>query len=124
MERCVERFRRLLTQAEMKLFIIFLPNLSIRSLNQKIIKDIEEINIQLHQKTTNFRLLCIFHIIDICDSYGFCHKDTIDFLELHTTSSTNGTNFTRLRDDQYFCNIIMNYYSFDLIDIRESFINE
>jgi len=47
-------------------------------------------------------------------------KIDIDFLELHTLSSSNGVNFTNTNDNDYLNNIINTTYNFNL----ETFTDE
>jgi hypothetical protein len=111
--RCVNRFKQLLQYEESKLFIIILTNRQNVDENQK--NDIINFNNKFSKYTKNYRLLVIYHIKNKQNNHHiFTHNDNIDFLELHTLSSSNGKNFTNKNDNDYLNNIINTTYKFNI----------
>lgn len=59
--------------------------------------------------------MVIFYIKNKQDNkHIFTHIDNIDFLELHTVSSSDGANFTNNHDNDYLNNIINKTYNFNI----------
>ena len=114
--RCVDRFKQLLQYEEHKLFIMIFVNMEIIEENQK--NDIIYFNNKLSTYTKNYTLLVIYNIINKPNNHHvFTHYDNIDFLELHTLSSSNGLNFTNNNDNDYLNNIINETYKFTSMNI-------
>lgn len=110
-ERCVWRFRQLLSSTNPKLFIMIFVN--------KNAKDIEtfktsvlNVNEELKKTTTHFKLLAIFQIQDTCRKHEFITIDTLDFCILYTCSRSTGTGFAIHEDNKYLNNIIKKKYVF------------
>ena len=111
--RCVERFRKILKYDELKLFIVIFVNLNNINENQK--NNVINFNNLFSKHTKNYKLLVIFNIINKQNNYHeFTNNDNIDFLELHTLSSSDGVAFKNNNDNKYLNNIINTTYEFDI----------
>jgi hypothetical protein len=111
--RRVIRFKQLLQYEEHKLFIMVLVNNENVDENQK--NDIINFNNKFSKYTKNYTLLVIYHIKNKENNHHiFTHNDNIDFLELHTLSSSNGKIFTNKNDNDYLNNIINTTYKFNI----------
>jgi hypothetical protein len=120
-ERCVWRFRQLLSSPNPKLFIMIFAN--------KNAKDIEafqtsalKVNEELKKNTTHFNLLAIFQIQDTCRKHELITTDTLDFCILYTRSKSTGTGFASHEDDKYLNTIIKKKYAFTIKRLKS--INE
>jgi len=114
--RCVDRFKQLLQYEEHKLFIMIFINMESIEENQK--NDIIYFNNKLSTYTKNYTLLVIYNINNQQNNHHvFTHYDNIDFLELHTLSSSNGLDFTNNNDNDYLNNIINATYKFTAMNI-------
>jgi len=113
--RCVDRFRVLLQKEEPKLFIFLFPNGEYKSHTESFKDTIIEFNNTLKAKTRNYRLLCIISIPNKDMNLAkFSKVDTIDFLELHTLSKSDGIKFKEESDNVYMDTVIKNKYVFNL----------
>lgn len=111
--RCVNRFKDLLQRKERKLFIMILVNHD--NIEEKQKNTIIDFNNKFSKYTQNYTLLVIYHIKNKQKNHHiFTHSDNIDFLELHTLSSSNGVNFTNNQDNDYLNNIINTTYKFNI----------
>ena len=111
--RCVNRFRELLNNTNNKLFMVFYPNHN----NKDIInikKDLEKLNDILQQKTTNFKILCVFHFSNRNNRYEFYNENNIDYLLLSTKSKCYGLKFINDNDNSFFDYIFNNLYKFNI----------
>ena len=110
--RCVGRFKNLLKKQEHKLFImisLFNDDKMDNDFKNKII----DFNTKFSKYTTNYTLLVIFNIQNQNERHHvFTYNDNIHFLELYTTSSSNGVEF-EYEDNLYLDNIITTY-NFDI----------
>ncbi len=103
--RCINRFRLLLQSDKQKLFsMIFIRNTD-------TISNIKSLNEILKKHTTNFTLLIIFHSASGKRNHTFTTDDNIDFLDLHTISSSNGVQFENNEDNEYLDSIILERYN-------------
>ena len=111
--RCVNRFKNLLQCEEQKLFIMIFVNMD--NFEENLKNNIINFNNKFSKYTKNYKLLVILHIKNKENNYhAFQHKDTIDFLELHTLSSSNGLHFTDKNDNDYLNNVINQTYIFNM----------
>lgn len=111
--RCVNRFKQLLRYEEHKLFIMIFINMD--SIEENLKNDIINFNNKFNRYTKNYKLLVIFNMKNKQNNYHiFTHNDNIDFLELHTLSSSNGTSFINKYDNDYLNNIINKTYNFNI----------
>ena len=111
--RCVNRFKQLLKYEEHKLFIMTFINMA--SIEEGLKNDIINFNNKFCRYTKNYKLLVVFNIINKQNNYHiFTHNDNIDFLELHTLSSSNGASFINKYDNDYLNNIINKTYNFNI----------
>ena len=111
--RCVSRFKNLLQFEEHKLFIMILVNMD--NISETVKSELIDFNNKFKKYTTNYTLLVILNITNKQDNYhDFTHHDNIDFLEVHTTSMSNGINFNSLNDNYYLKKIVFDTYNFDI----------
>ena len=116
--RCVNRFRQLLQYEEHTLFIMIFINMNKVEETHK--NDVINFNNKFSKYTKNYTLLVIYHIKNKKENHHtITHDDNIDFLELHTLSSSNGVNFTNNNDNDYLNNIINTTYNFNLETFTE-----
>ena len=112
--RCVDRFKKLLKNTEHKLFIMMFINMN--NINNFNKNNIIYFNNALSTYTNNYKLLVIINIHNKENNYyNFTHNENIDFLELHTLSTSNGATFQNNIDNTYLNNILLNTYTFDII---------
>jgi hypothetical protein len=113
----VNRFRELVKNPEYKLFMISFPN---NSENNDIIKQrIIYFNNFFKQYTINYRLLCLIHRINTSFNYSFTKYDNIDFIELYTTTASDGVYFVDKEETYKLDSIILQKYSFHLAPITK-----
>lgn len=111
--RCVNRFKQLLQYEEHKLFTMIFLHMD--NVNEDNINDIIEFNKKFSKHTKNYTLLVIFHIGNKENNHhSFRRIDNIDFLELHTLSTSDGVSFTNNTDNDYLDNIIKSKYNFNI----------
>ncbi len=111
--RCVDRFKNLLQKQQHKLFIMIIPNMN--NIDENIKNKIIEFNNKFSKYTSNYTLLVIFHIPYKKQNHNiFTYNDNINFLELHTLSKSNGSEFNNKNDNIYLDNIINSKYNFNL----------
>ena len=114
--RCVDRFRNLLQNQENKLFITTLLNMN--SVDDDVKNEMIKLNTELSKYTSNYRLLVIIHIPNKEQNHSiFTCNDNIDFLELHTLSTSCGVQFYNNDDNTYLDNIIKSKYDFTIDNI-------
>jgi hypothetical protein len=113
--RCVRRFKKLLLLEENKLFIMTFVNMD--NIDENLKNNIINFNNKFKKYTKNYKLLVLFHIKNKTNNHHiFTQHDNIDFLELHTLSSSSGLSFYNNNDNNYLNQIIINKYNFnDLI---------
>ena len=111
--RCADRFKQLLQYQEHKLFIMTIPN--IVNMNDDIKNNIIEFNNKLSKHTTNYTLLTILHIHSGYQRQESTYHDNIHFLEIHTISKTDGSDFFDKSDTVYFDDILKTTYNFNII---------
>lgn len=116
--RCVNRFKQLLQFDEHKLFIMTFVNMN--NSEESLKNNIIDFNNKFSKYTKNYTLLVIFHIANKKKNHHvLTHYNNIDFLELHTLSSSNGVNFINNNDNEYLNNIIKSQYRFNIVDIKK-----
>jgi hypothetical protein len=121
--RCVDRFKNLLQKQEHKLFIMIIVNMDDVDENTK--NKMIEFNNKFSTHALNYTLLIIFHIPAPTptpnkppNNHAFTYSDNIHFLELHTSSRSNGVEFINRDDNVYLDNIINSKYTFNLTPLR------
>ena len=111
--RCVDRFRNILQNQENKLFITTYLNMN--SIDDSVENEMIEFDKKLSKYTSNYRLLVILHIPNKEQSHSvFTCNGNIDFLELHTLSTSWGAGFYNNDDNTYLDNIIRSKYEFTI----------
>jgi hypothetical protein len=116
--RCVNRFRQLLKYEEHKLFVMIFANMDNVEASNK--NDIIKFNKKFSNYTKNYTLLVIYHIKNKNKlDHTITHHNNVDFLELHTLSSSTGLSFTNSSDNEYINNIINKTYNFNLETFTE-----
>jgi hypothetical protein len=103
--RCVDRFKMLLSNKNNKLFIYF-GNID----ENKFI----EFNKKLKNYTCNYRILVINTKVSNKQNYYFKSIDNIDFLYIETLSNSNGVNYINSKDNDFLKMIIHSKYMFQL----------
>ena len=103
--RCVDRFKMLLSNKNNKLFIYF-GNID----ENKFI----EFNNKLKNYTCNYRILVINTKVSNKQNFYFKSIDNIDFLYIETLSDSNGVNYVNSKDNNYLKMIIHSKYMFQL----------
>lgn len=125
--RCVQRFRDLLSKNEKKLFIaMIVPDATQHP--KSIYEIIQDDNVVLNVKnqfiefdekfkkyTKNYSFLVVFNLVKNENSYILNKENNLDFLELHTTSKSNGVKFIDEKDNVYLDEIINKHYKFELL---------
>jgi hypothetical protein len=113
--RCVKRFKQLLKCEDRKLFIMMFVNLD--NIEETLKQQIIEFNEDFSKHTKNYTLLVICNIHNKQNNYHeFKHNGNIDFLELHTLSTSSGLAFANNNDNVYLNNIIKKTYNFNIIE--------
>jgi hypothetical protein len=112
---CVSRFKDLIKKTENKLFIISFINQTddLETIKSNVI----EFNEYLKTITYNYKLLCIIHYVKKSLFNEIKNTDNIDFLELHTTTTSNGIIFSDEAETKYMDDIIKNQYQFSLNEV-------
>jgi len=111
--RRVDGFKNLLQKQEHTLFIMVIVNMN--NVDENITNKMIEFNNKFSNHTFNYTLLIIFHIPNKNQNHhAFTYKDNIHFLELHTSSLSNGVEFSNCGDNIYLDNIINSKYNFNL----------
>jgi len=114
--RCIIRFRILLQKKEHKLFSMLFVNMNEMDETEK--DRIVGFNNAFSTYTENYTLLVIFHIQNKNSrDHVFHYKDNIHFLELHTTSTSTGLEFTNNDDNLYLDKIIQTNYNINSFQI-------
>jgi hypothetical protein len=109
--RCVVRFNKMIKNDELKLFVMFHPNINDTNTFNK--NDIEKFNEQFMKHSKKYVILVIMHSLSTSRDYRFEIKDNIHYLELRTISRSNGVAFIDEEDNKYLDKIIMRKYSFN-----------
>ena len=116
--RCCDRFKHLLQQEEHKLFIIMFINMT--KIDENIKNNIIDFNNKLSKYTNNYTLLVIFNLSKKPTNDAiFTYNENIHFLELHTTTISNGLGFASADDNKYMSDIIKSKYTFNLNPVSE-----
>ena len=110
-KRCVNRFLSLMRDPKKKLFVI--TNINLTSVDPYYIIDIVNFNESISHRIQDYTLLVIFHLPNKeVRSHVFRSHKNIQFLELHTLSSSNGNKFIDEEDNNYLDSILKNAYIF------------
>jgi len=111
--RCVERFQRLRVSSCSKLFIRAFQNLD--TISDELRREVEAFHEAFSKHTGNFSLLCILNVSEKGENaHVFKRNGTLDLLELHTVSKSNGIAFEQESDNVYLDSIIKSHYEFNL----------
>ena len=110
--RCVNRFRFLLKKPEKKLFVSAFLNCSIENFFE-CKQQVLDIKNALDIRSTNFKILMIFHIPTKHNRHFIFSHDDIDVCLLYTTHS-NGLKFKREKDNEYINKILKKHYKFNI----------
>lgn len=103
-QRCVERFRNLLSSDEEKTFIIMYPN---RGLDiTASITDALSLSAFLSEHTTNFKLIAVHQSVTGYRSYKLINGQNLKFVNLTTVTQDDGGNYTGHDDNMYLNDII------------------
>jgi hypothetical protein len=121
-KRCCKRFNNLLEKPDFKLFITMFLNY--QKIDFTFINQILTFNKDFGKYTKNYGLLCIVHYVSNCNYHHFIKRDNVHFLEIYTTSPSNGKEFENEKDNKYFYNILTSTYQFDLNEIDEVILEE
>jgi hypothetical protein len=106
-QRCVERFRTLLSRAEPKLFILCIQDEEYDPI------EIRELRDQLRTKTENAHILCISLFNDRESRYTFDQEDGIRYLKIHTYSRSDGRGFAKDANNDYLHYLLQCLYTFE-----------
>jgi hypothetical protein len=115
--RCVDRFKKLLSKPDKKLFILFYQNFKgdlIEEYNSTIKMDVINFNHKLLKYTNNFKILCIIHHIN---NKKYCHTkyENIDFLDIYTDEMNHSLDFKGDDDNKFIDKFLNETYKFSLI---------
>jgi hypothetical protein len=111
--RCVQRFRKLITQPDNKLFIYLVKDTA-ESDKSTFTENMETLNIKLNQHTKNYILLAIYVFPNKKREHFFIKSNNIDYLYINIQSYSDGCKFTNDEDNDYLINIILSRYKFDM----------
>lgn len=113
--RCTERFKTLLNQKGLKLFVI--TYLNFWKIDEPFKNNIIEKIKKLNNYTTNYGILCIIQYIaekeEEQHTFSFSIHNNIHFLEVYTKSASNGASFLDETDNDFW--IIYFYQHINLI---------
>ena len=103
-QRCVKRFKDLLTSSEEKTFLLFYRN---KSKDYKdCLAEASSLCNFLSNHTTNFNFLCIYHNPTGKQVHKILKSKNLKFVHLQTKSVTTGTEFIDESDNVYLNNIL------------------
>jgi hypothetical protein len=105
-QRCVERFRVLLSSPEPKLFILIAQDM------EYDLQEIHELRDMLRQRTQNSYILCISLFNENESRYTFDQEDGIKYLKVYTYSRSDGRGFANVCDNEYLHYLIHCLYEF------------
>ena len=106
-QRCVERFRALLSSPEPKLFILTAQDMEYDP------QEIHELRDMLRQRTQNSHVLCISLFNENESRYTFDQEDGIKYLKIYTYSRSDGRGFAKAHDNEYLQYLIKCLYEFE-----------
>lgn len=115
--RCVERFRKVLSQHdERKLFVMmFNPFSNPSYLTEDMKNYVLFFNEKLQQHCQNYTLLCVVQNVgNTYQQHTFTSCENVDFLELTTFTSSTGTEFVNELDNVYLDIIIKEKYDINI----------
>lgn len=106
--RCIERFRELCISKKEKIFLITV--ISTNLLN-KIYDNLNNLNIKLGKKTTNFKIVCLVFLYNKNYNDHYIEiNNNIHIIYIYSTSKSDGLQFEKETDNIYVDNIIKNNY--------------
>lgn len=114
-KRSIDRFNKLLTyDDDSKLFIMTYPNLNYLDEHLKY-RITHYFHTEFSKYANNHTLLLIFNLSKKNERYfNFTYWENFHFLEIHTTSDSDGIEFENKEDTEYFDTVVKNIYDFDL----------
>ncbi len=111
--RCVQRFEKLCQSNHFKVFINF--HVNHEPINQNFKNKMIQFNDFLKPKINpNYALICIVQSLGNDRTYHFDTHSNIHFIDLTTTSPSNGKEFINSEDNLYLDNLIQEVYKFDI----------
>lgn len=105
-QRCVERFRVLLSSPEPKLFILIAQDMEYN------MQEIHALRDMLRERTQNSYILCISLFNENESRYTFDQEDGIKYLKIYTYSRSDGRGFANVCDNEYLHYLIHCLYTF------------
>lgn len=106
-QRCVERFRTLLSSPDPKLFILIAQDM------EYDLQEIHELRDILRQRTNGSHILCISLFNENESRYTFDQEDGIKYLKVYTYSRSDGRGFANACDNEYLHYLIHCLYEFE-----------
>lgn len=103
-QRCVERFRKLLSSNEEKTFIIMYPNRSLDTTASMM--DTLSLSNFLVKYTNNFKIIAVHGSVTGYRSHKITGGKNLKFIQLTTVTNDDGGNYTGQEDNQYLSEII------------------
>ena len=110
--RCIERFKKLATCEDNKLFIIGFFNLEAITEERKV--ELYRFNKAFSEYAKNYTLLVILHKTGPELKHTLSSIDNIYILEITTQTTSNGILFKERRDNDYLHFLIQAIFKFDL----------
>lgn len=110
--RCIERFKKLASSEDNKLFIIGFFNLETITEERKF--ELYRFNIAFSEFAKNYTLLVILHKTGPELKYALSTIDNIYILEITTQTTSNGILFKERRDNDYLHFLIQSIFKFNL----------
>jgi hypothetical protein len=111
--RCIERFNKLLSVDNNKLFIVSYHN-AVRDDYQKIRQEIKELNALLKKYCINYYIFVVMYMKCATGRQTIFSDGNITFCELQITSIANGSGFDDPVDENTIDRILKREYTFDI----------
>ena len=115
--RCIARFKDLLKKKENKLFVLLFLNYD--KIDNNFKRKIIQLNNKFKKYVDAYGILCIVQYLGDSNKYQFSVHENIHFLEVYTTSKSNGVEFENPNDNIFLDRLIMTTYSFHLHEIEK-----
>ena len=111
-QRCTDRFRKLLKSNDFYVFLHIVVNSD--PINQRFKSQIKEFNDFLKTQTNNYALICIVQSVGTTREYRFDSVENIHFIDLTTTSYSNGKEFLNKEDNVFLDKLLNDVYTFSI----------
>jgi hypothetical protein len=112
-KRCINRFKKLLTKKDPKLFFLFLSNRD--EVELEVLGELIQLDNKLKLKTENYKIIVIYHLSNEDNQkYDISSMGNIDIIELNTKSKCKGTQFKLDEDNLFMKNLLFSLYKFDI----------